>query len=88
MTLADPRGSRLDLRELGDVARLCLGADLGRQLLEPLGVPGEQDAAPAARGEQSRGRGADAGRPAGYDCDANVRRVSRLISTVSAIGSA
>jgi hypothetical protein len=88
VAFADPCGRSLELPELSDVADLRLGADRSGELLEPLGVPGEEDAAPPACDEEPRGRRTDAGGPAGYDRDANVRRVSRLISTVSPIGSA
>ena len=49
MALADARGRRIDLRAVGDVADLGLGAELARDLLQPLAPAREQDAA-ASRG--------------------------------------
>jgi hypothetical protein len=82
-------GGALDALTVGDVAGLVLAADLGGNLTEPLLTPREQDAAPVAGGERARERGADTRRAAGDYGDAlNVRIVSRLIATVSSIGSA
>ena len=89
MPRSDGAGGALDAVAVGDVADLVLAADLGGNLTEPLLATREQDAAPAAGGERAGERGADAGRPAGDYGDAlNVRIVSRLIATVSSIGSA
>ena len=77
MPLADPRRGRLDLGAVGDVADLGLGADLGGDPLQPLGAAREEDAAPAALGQEPRGGGADPARPSGDDGDANSRN-SRL----------
>jgi hypothetical protein len=88
MARRDARGHLLDLRAVADVARLGLGADLRSERLEPLLPAREEDAAPAAAGEQAGDGGADAARPAGYDGDTNAFSVLRLIATVSSIGSA
>ena len=56
MTFCDSRCRRLELFELGHVAGLGLGADLRRQRLEPLGVSGQEDAAPSARRGAGRSR--------------------------------
>ena len=88
MALADPRRDVLELRAVGDVTGLRLGAELGSDALEPLRAARQQNAMPATLDEEPRGRGADPARPAGYDGDANRRRVLRLIRTVSSIGSA
>jgi hypothetical protein len=85
---ADAGRSSRDLRPVGDVARLGLGAELAGDPLQPLEASGEEDTAPAARRQEARRRGADAARATGYDGDANRRRVLRLMSTVSSIGSA
>ena len=79
----------LDAVAVGDVADLVLAAELGRNFTESLLATREEDAAPAAGGERAGERGADPGRSAGDYGDAlNVRIVSRLIATVSSIGSA
>ena len=88
MALADAGGRLLDLRAVGDVADLGLGAEFGRDLLQPLRAAREQDAAPAPLGQEPGRGGADPARASGDDGDANRRRVLRLISTVSSIGSA
>lgn len=88
MPRRDPCGHLLDLGPVADVARLGLGADLGGERLERLAPARKEDAAPAAAREQAGDRGADAARPAGYDGDANVSSVLRLMATVSSIGSA
>ena len=77
MALADSRRKRLELRAVGDVADLGLGVDLGRDPPEPLGVARDENAAPAALGEEPRGGGPDPARPSGDDGDANSRN-SRL----------
>jgi hypothetical protein len=77
MSLRDARSGGLDLGAVGDVAGLGLAADLRRDSLEPLGPAGEEDAAPAAGGQEPRGGGPDSTRPSGDDGDAN-RRNSRL----------
>jgi hypothetical protein len=52
---AADRGRRpLDVGELRDVAGLVLAADLSCDLGEALAPPGEEDAAPSARGELPR----------------------------------
>ncbi len=74
---------------VGDVADLCLAAELLREGLQTLAAAGEQDAAPAAAGEPAGDLRADATRGArddGYSL--NVRTVSTLMATVSSIGSA
>ena len=75
--LGDAGSGRLDLRAVGDVADLGLGAELACDTLQPLGSAGEEDAAPAARGQEPRGGGSDPARSSGYDGDANGRN-SRL----------
>jgi hypothetical protein len=88
MARRDARGHLLDLRAVADVALLGLGADLRSQRLQPLLSARKEDAAPAAAREQAGDGGTDAARPAGYDGDANVSSVLRLMATVSSIGSA
>ena len=77
MALADPRRRRVDLGAVGDVARLRLGADFGRDLIQALGPAREQDAPPAAVGQEPRRGRSDPARSTGDDGDAN-RRNSRL----------
>jgi hypothetical protein len=84
----DAGGRLLDLSAVADVARLGLSVDLRGESLEPLLPAREEDAAPAAAGEQAGEGGADAAGPSGYDGDANVFSVLRLMATVSSIGSA
>jgi hypothetical protein len=57
VALADPRRGRLQLRPVGDVADVGLGADLRCGSLQPLGAARQEDAAPAALGQQPRGGG-------------------------------
>ena len=57
------RRSSRDLRPVGDVARLGLGAELAGDPLQPLEASGEEDTAPAARRQEARRRGADALEP-------------------------
>ena len=88
MPRSHPCGRVPDLVAVPDIARLGLGADLRGERLEPLASACKEDAAPAASRELAGDRGADAARPAGYDGDANVSSVLRLMATVSSIGSA
>lgn len=88
MPCADALGYLLDLGPLRDVATLRLGPELERGLLQPLDAAAEEDAPPAGGREPPRKGEADAARASGDYRDANVRRVERLISTVSSIGSA
>jgi hypothetical protein len=88
MALRDSTGDFVDLAQLGYVARFRLGADLSGERLEPLPPACEQDAVPAALGQEPGRGGADPARASGYDCEANSSSVLRLISTVSVIGSA
>jgi hypothetical protein len=88
VAFADARGGGFDLGAVGDVAGLELRAELLRYTLQALGSPREQDAPPAAGNQEAGGGRSDPARPSGYDGDANRRRVVRLISTVSSIGSA
>jgi hypothetical protein len=60
VALADPRGRRLELGALPDVADLRFGADLRGEPVQPLRAARQEDAAPAARGQQPRSCGADA----------------------------
>jgi hypothetical protein len=86
--LADPLGDVLDLAPLGDVAKLPFRAELVRDGLQTLLPAGQKDAAPPVGSEPPRDRRPDPARASGDYGVANVRRVSRLISTVSSIGSA
>jgi hypothetical protein len=88
MAPADPSRGGIHLGSVGDVADLRLGAELGRDALEPLRAACKENALPAALGEEPGGRSADTAGATGYDGDANRRRVLRLIRTVSSIGSA
>ena len=88
MALGDPAGDILDLGPVGDVTGLRLGTELGGYRIEALAPAREEDALPPALGEEPGGRGSDPARAPGYDGDANVSRVLRLMSTVSVIGSA
>ena len=74
---------------IGDVADLEVASELGGQRLDPLAPARDEDAAPPARGERPRSGRSDAARASrddGYSL--NVRSVSRLMATVSSIGSA
>ena len=77
MALADSGRNGLELCAVGDVADLGLCVDLDGNLLEPLSAAREEDAAPAALGQEPRGGGTDPARPSGDDGDANSRN-SRL----------
>ena len=66
VTLEDACRERLDGRAVADVARLRLAAGLLGQRLQPVFAAGDEDAVPAARREQARGRLAD---PGGRTCD-------------------
>jgi hypothetical protein len=79
MPLADPIGRCVDLGAVGDVADLRLGAELGRNPLEPLGSTRQQDASPAAFGQEPCRGGPDPAGPSGDDGDANTRN-SRLLA--------
>jgi hypothetical protein len=71
VALGDPGGDLVHLRAVGDVAHLGLGSDLRCDLLQELGAPREEDAPPAARCEQARGRSPDAARSSRDDCDSH-----------------
>ena len=89
--LEDRRCRALDVLALGDVADLDVRAivDLGRERAEPILAPRDEDAPPAAAAQLPREGFADPARRSGDHRDPlNVRTVSRLISTVSSIGSA
>jgi hypothetical protein len=88
MPFTDPPRDVLDLTPFRNVAELPFGAELVRDGLEPLLSPRQEDAAPAVGRETPCDRSADPARSPGYDCDANTRNVSRLMATVSSIGSA
>ena len=61
MALEDACGERLDGGPVADVARLGLAAGLLGERAEPVFAAGDEDAVPAAAGEQARGRLADPG---------------------------
>ena len=88
MPLRHARGERVDGLPFADVAGLRVGAQLAGEGVEPLPAAGDEDEPPGVPREPAGEGLADAARPSGYDRDANVRRVLRLISTVSSIGSA
>lgn len=88
MPVRHARGEPLDGLPVADVAGLRLGAQLAGEGVEPLSAAGDEDEPPAVPCKPAGEGLADAARPSGYDRDANVRRVLRLISTVSSIGSA
>jgi hypothetical protein len=60
MAPEDAACERLDRRAIRHVADLDLAVDLGGQPLEQVLAPGDEDAAPAVRGQRPRGRLADA----------------------------
>jgi len=86
--LGHSRGERVDGLPVADVAGFRLGAQLPGECVEPLAATRDEDEPPAVPRKTPREGLADPARPSRYDRDANVRRVLRLISTVSSIGSA
>jgi hypothetical protein len=79
MALADPGCRCVDLRAIRDVANLRLRSDLGRDPRQALGAAREEDAMPAATGQEPRRGRSDSPRSTGDDGDAN-RRNSRLLA--------
>jgi hypothetical protein len=58
------RRHRFDRGPVADVADLSLAVDLGRERLQPILPPCDEEAAPAAPGQLARGRLSDPGRGA------------------------
>ena len=87
MTLEDACRERLDGGAVTDVARLHLAAGLLGERPEPVLAAGDEDATPAARREQARGRLADPGGCTSDDGDAlhgpNVTQRCRPAQSVS-----
>lgn len=87
MPLGHSGGDLLDRGPVRDVAGLGFGAELGRRALETLATAGQQDAAPALRGQASRNRGADPARASRDDRDANAATLAEDLSRVRRLGS-
>ena len=87
--LAVTRSARaVDRRPVAHVADFGLGADLARELAQPLLAACDQHARPPLRAQLPRDLGADAARPARDHCDALVHGYFVLQALIARVAEA